>query len=196
MSSDEDMKTIAIIIASAVVIICGLLYFGFHQKSYTLDVKQISWEWNVHIEQFQVEHHDDERSKPKDAYNVDKHYHPHTKTWTDDDGKVHTKDESYWTYDYDVNRWIEVRVVRNTGYDHNPFFKEYTLAESQREDGIGAERANLEKLYFALGTVIGGDGSLVSVPIDSDIWGTLTTNDELNYKKARVGGPTDVRVAG
>jgi len=195
MADDADMKTIAIIIASAVVIICGLLYFGFHQKSYTLEVKQISWEWNVHIEQFQVEHHDGERSKPSDAYNVDRHYHHKTKTWTDDDGTVHTKDESYWTYDYDVNRWIEVRVVRNTGYDHKPFFLEYTLAKSSREDNIGAERAIEEKLYFAIGTVIGGDGSLTSVPISSDIWGTLTTNDELNYKQARVGGPTDVSIA-
>lgn len=193
---DDDLRNSIIFIAIGVVLFCAAIYFAFHQKSYTLDVKQISWEWNVHIEQYVVEHYDGERSKPSDAYNVDKHYHPHTKTWTDEDGKVYTKDESYWTYDYDVNRWREVRVVRNTGYDRNPFFLEYSLAESNREDGIGAERAIEEKLYFALGTVIGGDGSLVSVPINSDIWGVLTDNDELNYKKARVGGPTEVSIAG
>lgn len=192
--AEDDLQIIAII-GSIVAPICGLLYFGFHQKSYTLEVKQIQWEWNVHIEEYQVEHHDGERSKPSDAYNVDKHYHPKTKTWTDDDGEVHIKDESFWTYDYDVNKWIEVRVVRNTGCDHEPFFLDYTLAESSREDGIGAERAIEEKLYFALGTVIGGDGSLKSIPISSDIWGTLTTNDELNYKQARVGGPTEVSIA-
>lgn len=192
--SDDDLKIIAIV-GGVFALICCLLYFGFHPKSYTLEVKQISWEWNVHIEEYQIEHHDGERSKPKDAYNVDKHYHPRTKTWTDDEGRTHTKDESYWTYDYDVNRWIEVRVVRNTGYDHEPFFLEYTLAESNREDGIGAERAIEEKLYFAIGTVVGGDGTLTSVPISSDIWGTLTTNDELNYKQARIGDPTEVSIA-
>lgn len=173
----------------------GFVIWLFTPRNYTLEVNQISWEWNVHIEQYQVEHHDGERSKPLDAYNVDKHYHPRTKTWTDDDGNTHTKDESYWTYDYDVNRWIEVRVVRNTGCDHEPFFLDYTLAKSNREDNIGAERAIEEKLYFALGTVVGGDGELTSIPISSDIWGTLTTNDELNYKQARVGGPTEVRIA-
>lgn len=193
--SDDNLKIIAAIVGGVFALICGLLYFGFHPKSYTLEVKQISWEWNVHIEQYQVEHHDGERSKPKDAYNVDKHYHPRTKTWTDDEDRTHTKDESYWTYDYDVNRWIEVRVVRNTGYDHEPFFLEYTLAESSREDGIGAERAIEEKLYFAIGTVAGGDGTLTSVSINSDIWGTLTTNDELNYKQARIGDPAEVSIA-
>lgn len=192
--ADDDLKIIAII-GGVFALICGLLYFGFHQKSYTLQVKQIQWEWNVHIEQYQVVHEDGKRSKPSDAYNVKSHYHPRTKTWTDDEGRTHTKDESYWTYDYDVNRWIEVRVVRNTGYDHEPFFLEYSLAESNREDGIGSERAIEEKLYFAIGTIVGGDGSLTSVPINSDIWGTLTENDEINYKQARIGDPTEVEIA-
>ena len=192
---DEDVRNKLIIAVAAILLICGLLYFGFHQKSYTLDVKLIQWEWNVHIEQYQVEHHDGERSKPFDAYNVDRHYHYQTRTWTDDDGKTHIEDDSYWTYDYDVNRWNEVRVVQNTGYDKSPYFLAYSLSESSREDGIGAERAVEEKLYFALGSVIGGDGSLVSVPINSDVWGTLTENDELNFMQARLGDPTDVKIA-
>ena len=195
MSNDADMKAIVSVIVSVVVGICAALYFAFHQKSYTLDVKRIQWEYVVHIEEFMVQHHDDDRSKPSDAYNVKSHYHPHTKTWTDEDGKVHTKDESYWTYDYDVNRWAETRKVVTTDYDHEPYFGEYTLAESSREDNIGAERAIEEKLYFAIGTIVGGGDGLASIPISGDIWGTLTTNDELNYKQARVGGPTDVEIA-
>ena len=141
------------------------------------------------------QNHDDDGSKPSDAYNVKSHYHPRTKTWTDDDGKTHTKDDSYWTYDYDVNRWVETRKVVTTDYDHSPYFGEYALKESNREDGIGAERAIEEKIYRALGTEIHGDGELVSIVIPEDMWETLTEKDEINYKQAKVGGPKDPVVA-
>lgn len=101
---------------------------------------------------------------------------------------THTKDDSYWTYDYDVNRWIETRRVVTTDYDHSPYFGEYTLKESGREDGIGAERAIEEKIYRALGTEIHGYGELVEVTIPEDMWETLTDKDEINYKQAKVGG--------
>lgn len=92
-------------------VLIGFVVWLFFPRDYTLDVKRIQWEYVVHIEEYMVQHHDDERSKPSDAYNVKSHYHPRTKTWTDDDGKTHIKDDSYWTYDYDVNRWIETRSV-------------------------------------------------------------------------------------
>lgn len=108
-----------------VVVLIGFVIWLFVPRDYTLDVNQIQWEYVVHIEEFMVRHHDDDSSKPSDAYNVESHYHPHTKTWTDEDGNTHTKDDSYWTYDYDVNRWVETRQVVTTDYDHNPYFGEY-----------------------------------------------------------------------
>lgn len=173
----------------------GFVVWLFIPRDYTLDVKRIQWEYVVHIEEFMVQHHDDERSKPSDAYNVKSHYHPRTKTWTDDDGKTHTKDDSYWTYDYDVNRWVETRSVVTTDYDHSPYFGEYSLKESQREDGIGAERAIEEKIYRALGTEIHGDGELVELVIPEDMWETITDKDEINYKESIVGWPHDLVVA-
>ena len=177
------------------LILIGFVVWLFAPRNYTLDVKQIQWEYVVHIEEFQVVHHSGDRSKPSDAYNVKSHYHPRTKTWTDEDGETHTKDDSYWTYDYDVNRWVETRKVVTTDYDHSPYFGEYTLKESDREDGIGAERVIEEKIYRALGTEIHGDGSLVSIVIPENMWDTLTDTDEINYKQAKVGGPKDPVVA-
>lgn len=171
------------------VLIVGFLIYLFYPRHYTLDVKRIQWEYVVHIEEFMVQHHSGARSKPSDAYNVDSHYHSRIETWTDEDGKTHTKDDSYWTYDYDVNRWVETRQVMTTDFDHEPFFGKYTLKTSDREDGIGAERAIEEKIYRALGTEIHGDGTLVSIVIPEDMWDTLTDKDEINYKQAKVGGP-------
>ena len=182
------------------LVLMGVAFIGFVvwmlvPRDYTLDVKRIQWEYVVHIEEFMVQHHSSERSKPSDAYNVRSYYHPRTRTWTDEDGKTHTEDDSYWTYDYDVNRWVKTRDVVTTDYDHSPYFGEYVLKESQREDGIGAERAIEEKIYRALGTKIHGDGELVSIVIPEDMWETLTDNDEINYKQAKVGGPIDPVVA-
>lgn len=164
---------ILILMGAALVgfVIWGFVIWLFVPRDYTLDIRRVQWE------------------------NVKYHYHPRTKTWTDDDGNTHTKDESYWTYDYDINRWIETRKVVTTDYDHEPLFGEYTLKESDREDGIGAERAIEEKIYRALGTEIHGDGELVDLVIPEDMWETLKDTDEINYKQAKVGGPRDPVVA-
>ena len=176
-------------------VLIGFVIWLFIPRDYTLDVKRIQWEYVVHIEEFMVQHHDDDRSKPSDAYNVESHYHPRTKTWMDDDGKTHTRDDSYWTYDYDVNRWVETRSVVTMDYDHEPFFGEYALKESNREDDIGAERAIEEKIYRALGTKIHGDGELVELVIPEDMWETLVDTDEINYKESIVGWPHNLVVA-
>lgn len=177
------------------IVLIGFVIWLFAPRDYTLDVKQIQWEYIVHIEEFMVEHHSGDRSKPSDAYNVKSHYHHRTKTYTDDDGNTHTKDDFYWTYDYDVNRWKETRKVVTTGYDHEPFFGSYILKESDREDGIGAERAIEEKIYRALGTKIHGGPDLVEIVIPEDMWETLTDKDEINYQQARVGRPKNPVVA-
>lgn len=195
MDDIKDFLGVYWLIVSVGIGLIVLVVWLFIPRNYTLDVKSIQWEYVVHIEEFMVQHHNGDRSKPSDAYNVESHYHPHTKTWTDKDGKTHTKDDSYWTYDYDVNRWVETRNVVTTDYDHNPYFGEYVLKESQREDGIGAERAIKEKIYRALGTKIHGDGELVELVIPEDMWETLKDTDEINYKESIVGWPYDLVVA-
>lgn len=177
------------------VLIVGFLIYLFYPRDYILDVRQIQWEYVVHIEEFMVQHHSGDRSKPSDAYNVESHYHPKTKTWTDEDGKTHTEDDSYWTYDYDVNRWSETRQVMTTDFDHEPFFGEYTLKTSDREDGIGAERAIEEKIYRAIGLTIGQDEGLTEVIIPETMWDILTTDDQINYQKSEIGKPKNPSIA-
>ena len=177
------------------VLIVGFLIYLFYPKDYILDVRQIQWEYIVHIEEFMVQHHSGDRSKPSDAYNVKSHYHPKTKTWTDEDGNTHTKDDSYWTYDYDVNRWVETRHVMTTDFNHEPFFGEYTLKTSDREDGIGAERAIEEKIYRAIGLTIGQDEGLTEVIIPETMWDILTVDDQINYQKSEIGKPKNPVIA-
>lgn len=179
------------------VLIVGFLIYLFYPRDYILDVRQIQWEYIVHIEEFMVQHHSGDRSKPSDAYNVKSHYHPKTKTWTDEDGQTHTKDDSYWTYDYDVNRWVETRQVMTTDFDHAPYFGEYTLKESQREDGIGAGRAIEEKIYRAIGLTIGQDEmtGLTEVIIPETMWDILTVDDQINYQKSEIGKPKNPVIA-
>ena len=177
------------------VLIVGFLIYLFYPRDYILDVKQIQWEYVVHIEELMVQHHSGDRSKPSDAYNVKSHYHPKTRTWTDDDGKTHTEDDSYWTYDYDVNRWEETRQVMTTDFDHGPFFGEYTLKTSDREDGIGAERAIEEKIYRAIGLTIGQDEGLTEVIIPEAMWDILTVDDQINYQKSSIGKPKNPVIA-
>lgn len=183
-----------ILVLMGVALICFVIWL-LYPRNYTLDVKGTQWEYVVHIEEFMVVHHSGDRSKPSDAYNVKSHYHPRTKTYTDSDGNTHTKDDSYWTYDYDVNRWVETRKVVTTDYDHEPFFGHYILKESDREDGIGAERAIKEKIYRALGTEIHGGLDLVEIVIPEDMWKTLTDKDEINYQQSKVGEPKNPVVA-
>lgn len=193
---DDTLKAIGI---GAVILVTLTLigYVLFSPKTYTMKVKVITWDYGVHIEEFKVVHHTNERSKPKDAYNVQRHTKVKTKTVTDADGNTTIKTETYVEYDYDVNRWVETRCVTTSGRDHEPYFGEYTLKESDRTDGIGNERVgHRSKEYTASGTLVNSeDEELHHVSISERIWDELTTNDELNYLKSRVGDPYEVRIA-
>lgn len=45
------------------VMIIGFLIYLFYPRDYILDVRQIQWEYVVHIEEFMVQHHSGDRSK-------------------------------------------------------------------------------------------------------------------------------------
>ena len=194
---DEGDAKIIGIIAVVGVVIAIIAYILGSPKEYTIRVSAITWEYGVHIEQYSIEHHTEERSYPADAYNIVPGTRTEHKTYTDEDGDTHTKFETYTVYSYDVNRWIEKRCAMNKGTDHNPEFKSYNLVHSEREDGIGEERVKyFSKEYFASGPLVGSDDlTLHTVQISEDIWEKLTTNDEINYLKSAVGHPYAVSVA-
>lgn len=194
---DDDTKKIIGIIAVVGVVIAIIAYILCSPKEYTIRVSAITWEYGVHIEQYSVVHHTEERSHPSDAYNVVSSVRTETKTYTDEDGDTHTKFNTYIVYSYDVNRWVERRCVMNKGTDHNPEFKPYSLLHSEREDSIGEERVGyFSKEYFASGPLVGSDDlTLHTVRISEDIWEKLTTNDEINYLKSAVGHPYAVSIA-
>lgn len=194
---DDDTLKVAGIVAVILVVLSVLGYVLFSPKAYTMEVKVITWDYGVHIEEFKVVHHTNERSKPDDAYNVNRFVRTKTKTVTDEDGNTHIKTETYVEYDYDVNRWVETRCVATSGRDHEPYFGEYTLKESDRADGIGNERvSHRSKEYTASGTLVNSDDmTLHHVSIPESIWEVLTTNDELNYLKSRVGDPYEISIA-
>ena len=181
---DEETGKIIGIIAIIGMVIAIAAYALCSPTEYTIRVSVISWTYGVHIEEYKVEHHTEEQSHPNDAYNVV----PGTRT----NGKI-----SYTVYSYDVNRWVETRCVTTSGKDHSPYFGEYTLKESDRADGIGAERVRYQsKEYEASGPLLGSDDqTLHSVPISESIWETLTTNDQINYLQSKVGSPYAVSVA-
>lgn len=185
------------IAGGCIILITIILYFLLHPTYYTAEVKTIQWEYNVHIEEFVVEHHTNERSKPSDAYNVDKHHHTHTKTYTDSDGKTHTKTETETRYDYDVNRWKETRRVQKTGYDHEPYYGEYTLKETNDPDGIGAERVgHYSEIYTAQCLLLNSDDTnLKDIVISRSIWDRLKIGDQLNFKESRARDPYEITIA-
>ena len=194
---DEDTAKVIGIIAIIGMMLAIIAYALLSPKDYTMNVKVISWEYGIHIEEFKVEHHTEERSHPNDAYNVNSSIRTRTKTTTDADGNTHTKFETYTVYSYDVNRWVETRCVTTTGKDKSPYFGEYTLKESNRTDCIGAERVKYQsKEYSASGQLVGSDDmTLHTVPISESMWETLTTNDQINYLQSKVGQPYAVSVA-
>lgn len=101
---------ILILMGAALV---GFVIWLFVPRDYTLDVKRIQWEYVVHIEEYMVQHHDDDRSKSSDAYNVKSHYHPRTKTWTDDDDSEDYDDEVSaveWKARYEAERKIRMEL--------------------------------------------------------------------------------------
>ena len=194
---DEETGKIIGIIAIIGMVIAIAAYALCSPTEYTIRVSVISWTYGVHIEEYKVEHHSEERSHPNDAYNVHSSIRTRTKTVTDADGDTHTRIETYTVYSYDVNRWVETRCVTTNGKDHSPYFGEYTLKESDRADGIGAERVLYQsKEYEASGPLLGSDDqTLHSVPISESMWETLTTNDQINYLQSKVGSPYAVSVA-
>lgn len=164
---------------------------------YTIKVKNIQWEYAVHIEEYQVIHHTDESSYPFDAYNLHSYRKRKTRTVTDQDGKTHTETYYVTRYDYDRNEWHETRRVPTQGYDHEPYFGEFTLKTSDRSDGIGAERESYRsRIYTAIGQLVNSnDTELKYIEISSDVWGILKIGDELNYKQRAVGNPYDISIA-
>ena len=163
---------------------------------YTMQVKNIQWEYKVYIEEYIVKHHTDESSYPSDAYNVHSYKKTRSRIVTRN-GKSHTEIYYVTRYNYDRNEWHETRRVPTQGYDHEPYFGEFTLKTSSREDDIGAEReAYRSQVYTAIGQLIYSDDTdLKYIEISYEIWNNLKVGDELNYKQRKIGKPYDISIA-
>lgn len=185
------------IVIGAILGVIVLFVCLLKPHDYTMQVKNIQWEYAVHIEEYQVRHYIDESSYPSDAYNVQSYRKRKTRTVTDQDGNSYTETYYVTRYNYDRNEWHETRRVPTQGYDHEPYFGEFTLKTSDRPDGIGAERESYRsRVYTAIGQLVNSnDTELKYVEISSDVWEVLKVGDELNYKKRAVGSPYDISIA-
>lgn len=199
MDMSKRNKIIIIVSCSIVglLILIIVLKILLTPHNYTMQVKTISWKYDVHIEELKVVHKTDESTYPSDAYNVDRYTKTKSETYTDKDGNMHTRTKHVTRYNYDVNRWIETRVVTNAGFDHNPSYGEFTLKESSRDDGIGGERVgHYTETYTASGVLINSeDTQLKNIDIPKNIWDVLKLTDQLNYKQRMIGDPYDIEIA-
>ena len=196
---DYDSDKVAWLAGIVLVILCIVaLILALIPHSYILDVKTVSWEYTIGIEELVVEHHNGASYKPSDAYNVHKYSVTKSKRVDDGDGKSHTEYYTETRFDYDINKWKETRQVVTNGWDKNPYWGEYTLKEQFRDDGVGAERVGRrQETYAAHGIIVGEDeieGS-ITIEISKDIWFTLERGDQLNYKKSSLGKPKEIAIA-
>jgi hypothetical protein len=184
------------VIIGAILGVIFLFVYLLKPHDYTMQVKNIQWEYTVHIEEYQVRHYTDESSYPSDAYNVQSYRKRKSRIVTKN-GKSHTEIYYVTRYDYDRNEWHETRRVPTQGYDHEPYFGEFTLKTSSREDGIGTEReAYRSQVYTAIGQLIYSDDTdLKYIEISYEIWNNLKVGDELNYRQREIGKPYDISIA-
>lgn len=190
----EDYPLIAIF-ATLFGFVLLMLITNLSKHDYTMKVKTVSWEYSVHIEEYVKEHYKNKSHAPEGAYNIRSHTEVRTTNYIDSDGNVKTKTTYDIEYDYDLNIWKETRQVMTTGLDKNPYYGEYTLKESTREDNLGAERVGyLSEVYSASGTLL-NDNTFITIEIPKDIWEALSRGDELNYKKSNWGKAQEIEIA-
>ena len=196
----KNKKAILIPILLTILTISLRLLFWWlgEPKVYTLNVKMIEWNYTVRIQELMVVHGEG-WDLPEGAYNVTskKKKHGKEKIGTDSNGDPIYKDKYDPWYTYDVNRWIETRRVTTNGLDKNPYWGEYELYKSNNEMGIGDERVLVSTETYTVSGVLENSKStdLVSLEISKDLWDDLTTMDQINYKKRKLGKPYDIEIA-
>lgn len=194
----DEAKCIGTAIAICGAIAAIVCFICFKSRDHAIDVRSIQWVYTVYIDEYRVSHRTDQKSYPSNAYNVKDHTHPVKKTLRDDNGNEYTLTETEIIYDYDINEWVRTREVLNAGTNRTPSFKEFTLKDSTREDGIGAEReAYRSREYYANGPFHNApeDSPQQHIPITEDIWDKIHIGDELLYSERKVGGIYNVRIA-
>lgn len=202
LNIESDEVPIVAIIIGVVVVVAVFLIVGFTPHDYTIDVRNISWSYVVHIQELQKEHHSGKSSKPSGAYNVVENNVRHTRHKEDENGNEYTEVYYETEYDYDINVWHDKRTVPNQGFDHNPFFKDYTLKESEYTNpkdvsyGLGGERVSqFEQTYTAAGPILRSDDqTFILVDIPQNIWDVLKVGDHLSYLDSKLGKPYEFEI--
>lgn len=183
-NSGDTLRT-GIIVAILAIIAFVVFSYLNTPDDYIMQVKCIQWRYVINIQAYRVVHESGWERPPKDAYNIDQVY------------KERYEDDYQWYYTYDVNRWVPARNVVSQGTDKNPYWKEYELYVSKRDDNIGSEREGTRtKIYTISGTIRGAKtDDLVSVDVSEDIWSKCKLTDELVYMKSKIGKPYDIHIA-
>ena len=133
-----------------IVIICGIAVLALicdyitKPRDYILDVKTISWTSTIQIQEYVVVHEEGWSHPPSDAYNIS-HYSKKRKTEKQGDKSVNIYDT--W-YEYDINKWKDTRKITASGFDKEPYYSEYELKQSNRNDGIGDERESRRYIVY------------------------------------------------
>ena len=183
-NSGDTIRLSVILVIFAIIAIAVYKYLSTPDR-YIVQVKCIQWRYVINIQTYRVVHESGWERPPKDAYNIDQVY------------KERYEDDYQWYYTYDVNRWVPSRNVVSQGYDKNPYWKEYELYVSKRNDNIGSEReSGRSTIYTISGTIRGAkNDNLVSVEVSEDIWSRCKLTDELVYMKSKIGKPYDIHIA-
>lgn len=198
MKNNHTLR-IAVIIGAVVMVLIAitlLIIWLVMPRQHVLDVKLIQWEYTIQIQEYRTVHEFGWSSPPDDAYNVQKENREHgTEKIQIDDVEIKVPRYDTW-YEYDIDMWIDNRIVMTTGTDKSPYWGEYELRQQNGSTiSIGDERvsANIEE-YTVSGTE-SDCNELITVSVSRDIWEQLTTNDQLIYLQRAIGDPYDIRIA-
>ena len=161
-------------------------------------VKTIQWSATVQIEQFRQVHEGGWSSPPEGAYNIVTSTKRHGTITVGKDANgnpIRIPKYDTW-YEYDINRWLPSRQVVTVGFDKEPYYGEVVLKNPDPDqDELGDERESSRCMDFSASGLNGDNSELITIDISSDIWFTLTENDELNYEQSTFGRPKSIRIA-
>ena len=169
----EEVQLVGAVIALLVVAI--VLWFPFPAHS---TIERIEWRAVIEIEEFMPVHYVDTlNAPPDDAYNSTSRYQ--CDGYYDMQSKQY-KETCEWRYTYDVDRYVHVRDVVETGTNRNPVFKDYTLehAELYGNQRVGNKRIE----YYA--TMSFGKQCKVT----EDFWQRAEIGERVKAKKSILYG--------
>lgn len=192
MTRKKFNKSQLIVIICSIAVLALICHYIVKPRDYILDVKTISWTSVIQIQEYTVVHEEGWSRPPSDAYNISHHS---KKRKTEKHGNSSVDIYDTW-YRYDINKWKDTHKVTAGGFDKNPYYAEYELKKSNRNDGIGDERESHRYIIYEVSGIQhnSSKSELITFEIPESIWKELQLTDEVNYKQRGFGKPYDIHI--